>query len=85
MNLTERVHKLLHEQRDVHNALSIEGPALIERLLWERGISLRELGRRCGLSAAYLSQVRLRQTTISASAFLGLSQLTKPNEKRGSQ
>lgn len=49
-----------------------EGPRLIAAAT--QTITLRELGRRTGLSSTYLSQISTKKITISADAFLKIAQ-----------
>ena len=48
-----------------------EGPRLIEAAT--QTISLRELGRRTGLSSTYLSLVKTGKTVLSTAAFLKIA------------
>jgi len=69
----ERVEQLIAEQEVVREGLWHEGPALVDALM--RRWSLREAGRRSGLSPTYLSQVLHSNVIISTSAFVRLAQL----------
>lgn len=65
---TEQI-KQFHEYKQLAEYICREdGPQLIETAIEK--ISLRELGRRTGLSSTYLSAIKTKRMAISAAAFL---------------
>jgi transcriptional regulator with XRE-family HTH domain len=68
---TERI-KQFHQWREWAETICREdGPELIEAAT--ATISLRELGRKTGLSSTYLSFVKTGKKTISTAAFLKIA------------
>ena len=70
MNLIDRVKAYRDEGFDIQRALETEGKLLVAKM--NCIYSLREIGRRSGLSATYLSLVLNGKATISPGAFLRL-------------
>lgn len=78
--MTQSVHEYATVLADLHDrytlaqaALIKYGPAVIIELM--EYISLREIGRRCGLSPTYLSRVKTGDATISVRSFVQIVEL----------
>lgn len=68
---TERI-KQFHQWREWAETICREdGPLLIEAAT--KTISLRELGRKTGLSSTYLSMAKTGKTVLSTAAFLKIA------------
>jgi len=78
-SFAERVENMIAEQEIVREGLWHEGPRVVDTLM--RRTSLRDVGRRSGLSPTYLSQVLHSKTIVSPAAFVALSQLERESKQ----
>jgi hypothetical protein len=67
----QRIEQFKEYQRLAKYICENQGPALIATAT--QSITLRELGRRTGLSSTYLSQIATQKITISTDAFLKIA------------
>lgn len=70
-SFVERITNWIDEGNVIHEGLAYEAPKLVAQIT--RCISLRELARRTGLSATYLSQVANGHVVISPGAFVKIA------------
>lgn len=74
-DLAERVERMLDEEIIVREGLAYEGRGILDALTIT--LSLREIGRRTGVSPTYLSMVHHGKSIISPGAYLKLDELYK--------
>ena len=76
-SLVPRVREHLDERKAIADALKVQGPVVVDRLLnlgtW--ATSLRQLARDTDISPTYLSRIHREQLDISPGLFLVLSDL----------
>lgn len=78
--MAAKVREHLAADADMHEMLAAEGPRLIKWLCVSADgpdISLREVGRRLGVSPTYMSMVLNRQECCSPRVYLLLSDLAE--------
>ena len=78
-SLVSRIRDYLDERKAIADALKVQGPVVVERLLnlntWET--SLRQLARDTDVSPTYLSRIHRGQLDVSPGLFLVLSDLLR--------